>query len=81
MSKKRDSQAKTERFKDVMYPYYGDLYRFAFARLGNETDAEDVVQETYLKAFRAFDSFKDDSGPKSWLSCILINTIIGSQIR
>lgn len=63
------------RFKKVMYPYYGDLYRFAFARLGNQLDAEDAVQETYLKAYRAFDRFHDETGPKAWLSCILINTI------
>lgn len=64
-----------KRFKNSMYRYYSDLYRFVYARLGSELDAEDVVQKTYLKAFRAFRGFTNDSGPKVWLVCILINTI------
>lgn len=63
------------RFKELMYPYYGDLYRFAYSRLGNSQDAEDAVQDTFVKAFKAFDNFNDQAKPKAWLSCILINTI------
>lgn len=47
----------------------------AYARLSNAEDTEDVLQETYLKAFRAFDSFKEGSNAKSWLIQILLNTI------
>ncbi|MBZ0188217.1 MAG: sigma-70 family RNA polymerase sigma factor [Candidatus Obscuribacterales bacterium] len=71
----RFQRKKHEQFKNAMYPHYSELFRFAYARLGNAQDAEDSLQETYLKAFRSFDSFKDDTGPKAWLSCILINTI------
>lgn len=47
----------------------------AYARLSSAEDAEDVVQETYLKAFRAFDSFKEGTNSKAWLVRILVNTI------
>jgi RNA polymerase sigma-70 factor (ECF subfamily) len=66
---------KQKRFKELTYCHFESLYRMAFARLGCAEDSEDVVQETYLKAYRAFDRFKEDGNPKTWLACILINVI------
>ncbi len=51
------------------------LYRLAFARVGNAADAEDIVQETYLKAYKNFPAFRRETNLKNWLSQILINTV------
>ena len=69
---------QTKRSTDIetaAYGYASKLYRMAYARLGNAHDAEDVVQETYLKAFRAIESFQPGSNLQSWLAQILVNTI------
>ena len=56
---------------------YGDyLYRVAFARLGEQQSAEDVVQETLLAAWRARESFAGDSTERTWLTGILKNKIV-----
>jgi RNA polymerase sigma-70 factor (ECF subfamily) len=51
------------------------LFRLAYARIGNLQDAEDVVQETYLKAWRSFDTVKQRENVKGWITQILINSI------
>lgn len=61
-------------FEELTFCYMKHLFRLAVARVGNFADAEDIVQETYLKAFRAFDKFKHQSETKTWLTRILINT-------
>jgi RNA polymerase sigma-70 factor (ECF subfamily) len=57
-----------------------DLYRAAYAMLGGTCEAEDAVQETYLRAWRAFDRFKPGTNCKAWLFKILIN-IVRNQRR
>ncbi|MBX9571436.1 MAG: sigma-70 family RNA polymerase sigma factor [Candidatus Obscuribacterales bacterium] len=61
-------------FEEMTFCYMKQLFRLAVARVGNSSDAEDIVQETYLKAFHAFGSFKEQSHVKTWLTRILINT-------
>jgi RNA polymerase sigma-70 factor, ECF subfamily len=56
----------------------GSLYSAALRMTRNPADAEDLVQETYLKAYRAFDSFQEGTNLKSWLYKILTNTFINS---
>jgi len=68
-------RSKQRKFKDITYGYFDGLYRMAFARLSSAEDAEDVVQETYLKAFRAFDTFREGTNSKAWLIRILVNSI------
>jgi len=63
------------RFEDLTLGYADQLFRVAYARTGNRQDAEDIVQETYLKAFRSFNSFRDGTNMKAWLTQILINTV------
>ncbi len=52
------------------------LYSAALRMTRNPADAEDVVQETYLKAYRAYDSFQEGTNLKAWLYRILTNTYI-----
>ncbi len=56
---------------------FGDeLYSWAVYKTASKETAEDLVQETLLSAFKAFDSFKVGSNPKTWLFTILNNKII-----
>ena len=54
------------------------LYSAAMRMTRNPADAEDLVQETYLKAYRAFESFQEGTNLKAWLYRILTNTFINS---
>ena len=54
------------------------LYSAALRMTRNPADAEDLVQETYLKAYRAFDSFAEGTNLKAWLYRILTNTYINA---
>ena len=58
--------------------HMGSLYTAALRMTRNPSDAEDLVQETYLKAYRAFDSFQEGTNLKAWLYKILTNTFINS---
>jgi RNA polymerase sigma-70 factor (ECF subfamily) len=58
--------------------YMGSLYSAALRMTRNPADAEDLVQETYLKAYRAFGSFQEGTNLKAWLYRILTNTFINS---
>ena len=66
-------QANFER--DAM-EFAPQLYSAALRMTRNPADAEDVVQETYLKAYRAYDSFEAGTNLKAWLYRILTNTYI-----
>jgi RNA polymerase sigma-70 factor, ECF subfamily len=62
-------------FEDSTFCYMEQLFRLAYSRIGNPQDAEDIVQDTYLKAWRAFSSIRQRESIKSWITHILINTI------
>ena len=58
---------------------HGDgLLRYALLRLHDRAAAEDVVQETFLAAFKSYDSFRGDSKVETWLTSILRNKIVDS---
>jgi RNA polymerase sigma-70 factor (ECF subfamily) len=57
-------------------PLRETLYRKAFNLSGNRCDAEDLVQETMLKAYAAFDSFQPQTNLRAWLVRILTNSYI-----
>ena len=59
-------------------PLMGSLYSGALRMTRNPADAEDLVQETYLKAYRAFGSFQEGTNLKAWLFRILTNTFINT---
>jgi RNA polymerase sigma-70 factor, ECF subfamily len=65
-----------ERFEEAVLPYLDDAYRLARWRLGNEHDAEDVVQEASLRAFRYFRTFTGGNG-RAWFLQIVRNTCNG----
>jgi RNA polymerase sigma factor, sigma-70 family len=69
------SKRARREFEESVYTLAPKLYRLAFARLGHVHDAEDVVQETYLKAFKNIDSYRPGTNIEAWLSLILLNTI------
>jgi len=68
-------QANFER--DAMQ-YAPQLYSAALRMARNSADAEDVVQETFLKAYRAYGSYTDGTNLKAWLYRILTNTYINT---
>ena len=65
-------------FADQAMEYMSSLYSAALRMTRNPSDAEDLVQETYLKAYRAFGSFQEGTNLKAWLYRILTNTFINS---
>jgi RNA polymerase sigma-70 factor (ECF subfamily) len=64
------------RFKRDVVPMHDLLYRHAFRMSGNHADAEDLVQETVMKAYVGFESFRHGSNLKAWLFRILTNEYI-----
>jgi RNA polymerase sigma-70 factor (ECF subfamily) len=73
--KKRQEQAKEEltSFEEAMLPHLDAAHNLAKWLLRNEQDAQDVVQEAYLRAFRAFSGFHGTNG-RAWLLTIVRNT-------
>jgi RNA polymerase sigma-70 factor, ECF subfamily len=67
-----DREGKASRFKALALPHLDDVYTLARYLLAGEADAEDAVQECYLRAFRYFDTFSG-SAVKPWLFAILRN--------
>jgi RNA polymerase sigma-70 factor (ECF subfamily) len=65
-------------FVDQAMPFMDSLYSAALRMTRNPADAEDLVQETYLKAYRAFDRFEQGTNLKAWLYRILTNTFINT---
>jgi RNA polymerase sigma factor (sigma-70 family) len=70
---KKGQQVKFE--KDLL-PHVNALHTFAYHLSYNEEDARDLVQETYLKAYRAIDSYDEGTNAKAWLFKILKNNYI-----
>jgi RNA polymerase sigma-70 factor (ECF subfamily) len=70
--------ADQARFAELAMEYMGSLYSAALRMTRNPADAEDLVQETYLKAYRSFGTFQEGTNLKAWLYKILTNTFINS---
>jgi RNA polymerase sigma-70 factor, ECF subfamily len=65
-------------FSEQAMPLMDGLYGAALRMTRNPADAEDLVQETYLKAYRAFHTFQQGTNLKAWLYRILTNTYINT---
>jgi RNA polymerase sigma-70 factor (ECF subfamily) len=70
------SDERQARFERDALPFLDQLYAAALRMTRNAADAEDLVQETFLKAYRAYDSFEEGTNLKAWLYRILTNTYI-----
>src|SRR5437773_1560420 len=66
-------------FAEQATPFMDSLYAAALRMTRNAADAEDLVQETYLKAYRGFGGFEQGTNIKAWLYRILTNTYINSH--
>ena len=70
--------ADNTQFTAEAMQYAQSLYSTALRMTRNQSDAEDLVQETYFKAFRSFGSFETGTNLKAWLFRILTNTFINT---
>ncbi|REJ74651.1 MAG: RNA polymerase subunit sigma-24 [Acidobacteria bacterium] len=75
----KSSQAQHQggwNFEAAAMPFLDSLYSTAFRMTRNSEDAEDLVQETYFKAYKYYDKFQEGTNFKAWLFKILKNTFI-----
>ena len=69
---------KQQVFNDEILPHLDSLYNFALRLTADPNDAEDLVQDTIVKAFRFFDSYEKGTNAKAWLFRILKNSFINN---
>jgi RNA polymerase sigma-70 factor (ECF subfamily) len=69
----------TMSFEDLAMPLFPSLYGYARWLTGEPHEAEDLVQETYLKALRGFGSFREGTNFRAWMFRILRNTFLTSR--
>ena len=74
----QDDPALRARFERDVLPMLPSLYGAAMRLTRNPADAEDLVQETYLRAFRGFAGFQEGTNLKAWLYRILTNSYINT---
>ena len=66
-------------FEQLALPLFASLYNHAFWLTRNQAEAEDLVQETFSKALRAFDTFQPGTNFKAWIFRILRNTFLTTR--
>ena len=74
--KKSESNAKNNEFEIEAVPHMDILYNYAVRMTGSSDDAHDLVQETYMKAFRFWDKYEKGTNIRAWLFRIMKNTYI-----
>jgi RNA polymerase sigma-70 factor, ECF subfamily len=78
MAKEITDHQKGWDFEAAAMPFVDALYNTAYRMTRNSEDAEDLVQETYLKAYRYYDKFEEGTNFKAWLFKIMKNTFINN---
>ena len=78
METRQVDPALKERFERDAVPLLSGMYSSALRMTRNPADAEDLVQETFLRAYRGFAGFQEGTNLKAWLYRILTNTFINS---
>lgn len=68
-------------FEREALPWIDDVYRFALSLTRDEADADDVVQDTFLRAFRSWHTYMPDSDCRRWLFTICRNVFLRSRER
>ena len=77
-----EQKAERDRqFEREALPWLDDVYRFALSLTRDDADAEDVVQETFLRAYRSWDTFQLGSDGRRWLFTICRNVFLRSKER
>jgi len=71
-----DEKQRQKFFRETALPHLNAVYDSAIRLAGNEADAEDLTQTTFLKAYRFIDKFREGTDCKAWLLTILKNTFI-----
>jgi len=77
----RHDNTTRKEFEELTLPHLDPLYSAALRLTKNERDAEDLVQDTFLRAYRFFDKFERGTNIKAWLFRILTNTFINRYRR
>lgn len=67
---------KREDFEHTAVPYFNTIYNSAYRITGNKADAEDLVQDVFLSAYKSFHQFESGTNCRAWLFKILKNTFI-----
>jgi len=81
MTPNNDTERYERIFEEEFLPQIDALYTFAYHLTYNEEDANDLVQETYMKAYRFIDKYKEGTNAKAWLFKILKNAFINQYRR
>ncbi|WMJ75438.1 sigma-70 family RNA polymerase sigma factor [Cytophagaceae bacterium ABcell3] len=76
INKEINKAQKDSQFEKEFMPLIDSLYNFAYRLTLDEDDANDLVQETYMKAYRFFGSYEQGTNAKAWLFRILKNSFI-----
>jgi RNA polymerase sigma-70 factor (ECF subfamily) len=80
MAERREGgSSKDERFARDAIPWMDDVYRFALSLTRDPSDAQDIVQETYLRAYRSWHTFDPGSDCRRWLFTICRNAFLRSR--
>lgn len=74
----RDEIKKQEDFNEEITPHMDALYNFALRLTSDPNDAEDLVQDTVVKAYRFFNSYEKGTNAKAWMFRILKNSFINN---
>jgi RNA polymerase sigma-70 factor (ECF subfamily) len=73
LPRRDDAAARREMFENLILPHEASLYAPAMALTRSASDAEDLVQDTLLRAFDRFETFRADGSPRAWLHTIMRN--------
>ena len=76
INRNANESTETAQFEALILPHEPSLYGTAYQLTRNSTDAEDLVQDTMLRAYSRFDSFREDGSPRAWLHTIMRNLYI-----
>ncbi len=72
---------RADQFEREALPFIDDVYRFAFAMTGRPEDAEDVAQDTFLRAYRSWHTFQPGTECRRWLFTICRNVVRSRAVR
>lgn len=75
----RAQENGVDAFRDIVETYKDRIYCLAYDLTCNQHDAEDLVQEVFIKAFRSLDSFRGDAKLSSWLYRITVNSYLNKK--